>query len=227
MSDVASPTEGRVVLHLFCRASKGLERDRLIRAVDDARSQGAQVVPVAILGHKADFALMVDTADMWQMRRFQSAVVGARVEVADSFVSLTEVSEYAQNRPDEYKQAKLYPSLPPEGLTNWCFYGMSRTRDVGANWYLLDLAERKRLMGEHGGTGRAYRGRVLQLITGSSGLDDFEWGVTLFAKHPDDLKQIVYEMRYDRASAEFGIFGPFFTGVIGSLEQVLDAATPG
>jgi chlorite dismutase len=64
---------------------------------------------------------------------------------------------------------------------------------------------------------------VVQLITGSSGIDDFEWGVTLFAQHPDDLKEVVYTMRYDRASAHYGEFGPFVTGMVGSLDDVLDA----
>ena len=226
MSSAATPTEGLAVLHLFCRSTSTSDRHRLETAVGKAESDGLGVIPVAVLGHKADLALMIIAPELWQLRRLQSEVAAAGYEVVDSYVSLTEISEYAQARPDEYKQAKLYPELPPAGLTNWCFYPMSRAREVGANWYTLDFEERKRLMAEHGGSGRAFRGRVLQLITGSSGLDDYEWGVTLFAKHPDDLKDVVYTMRYDRASAEFAIFGRFYVGTIGTLDEVLDAVSP-
>ncbi len=224
MAAPAIPSEGRAVLHLFCQVGAGTDRSALARAVEAAESDDISVVPVAIQGHKADVALMIIGPDWWRIRRLQSEVRDAGATVVDSYVSLTEVSEYAQSRPEEYRQAKLYPDLPPEGLSNWSFYPMSRTRDVGANWYALDFDERRRLMGEHGGTGRKYHGRVVQLITGSSGLDDYEWGVTLFAKHPDDIKEIVYEMRYDRASAIYGIFGPFWAGTVGTLDEVLDAA---
>jgi len=101
---------------------------------------------------------------------------------------------------------------------------MSKARNVGANWYALDYDERKELMYEHGASGRTFRGRVLQVVTGSTGVDDFEWGVTLFAVHPDDLKDVVYTMRYDRASAQYGEFGPFYTGMVASLPEVLAAA---
>ncbi len=223
MPEPAVPTEGRAVLHLFCHVRREADRAAVQTAVETATADGNQVIPVAVQGHKADVAFMIIGPDWWRIRRLQTDLRLAGLEIADSYVSLTEISEYAQSRPDDYKQAKLYPELPPEGLVNWCFYGMSRTRDVGANWYTLDFDERRRLMGEHGGTGRAYRGRVVQLITGSSGIDDYEWGVTLFARHPDDLKEIVYEMRYDRASSVYGIFGPFFAGTIGTLDEVLDA----
>ncbi len=224
MPEPAVPTEGTAVLHLFCHVKRKTDRAAIRAAVAAAVADEYQVVPVALLGHKADLAFMIIGRDLWRIRHLQSELRAAGLKIADSYVSLTEVSEYAQSRPDDYKQAKLYPQLPPEGLMNWCFYGMSRTRDVGANWYTLDFEERRKLMGEHGGTGRAYRGRVVQLITGSSGIDDYEWGVTLFARHPDDLKEIVYEMRYDRASSIYGIFGPFFAGTIGTLDEVLDAA---
>ena len=76
------------------------------------------------------------------------------------------------------------------------------------------FAERKRLMAGHARVGRTYSGRVLQLITGSTGIDDWEWGVTLFAVRPDDLKEVVHTMRFDEASARFGEFGPFYTGMV-------------
>jgi chlorite dismutase len=99
---------------------------------------------------------------------------------------------------------------------------MSKRRNVDQNWYSLPYDERKELMYEHGATGRTFHGRVLQLITGSTGLDDYEWGVTLFAGHPDDLKDVVYTMRFDRASAIYAEFGPFYTGMVAPLEEVLD-----
>ena len=76
-------------------------------------------------------------------------------------------------------------------------------------------------MYEHGATGRKFAGRVLQLITGSTGIDDYEWGVTLFCVHPDDLKEVVYTMRYDVASARYAEFGPFYTGMVASIDTVL------
>ena len=120
-------------------------------------------------------------------------------------MSLTEVSEYAAGVPEEMKQARLYPRLPPEGMDAFCFYPMSKRRAPGAeNWYALSFDDRLELMKGHGAAGREFRGRVLQLVTGSTGLDDFEWGVTLFGVHPDDLKDCVYSMRFDEASTRYG-----------------------
>ena len=136
-------------------------------------------------------------------------------------MSLTEVSEYAQGLPDEMKQARQYPQLPPEGKRAWCFYPMSKRRNADQNWYTLPYEAREQLMQGHGKVGRTFAGRILQLITGSTGLDDFEWGVTLFGVHPDDLKDVVYTMRYDEASAVYAEFGPFYTGVVGTPEEVL------
>jgi chlorite dismutase len=91
---------------------------------------------------------------------------------------------------------------------------MSKRRDPQQNWYALDFSERKALMSGHAVVGRRYRGRVLQLITGSVGLDDWEWGVTLLADDPTAIKQIVYDMRFDAVSATYAEFGPFVTGLI-------------
>jgi chlorite dismutase len=120
------------------------------------------------------------------------------------------------------KQMRLYPKrLPPGDKRAWCFYPMSKRRVAGANWFRLPFDERKALMEEHGTSGRKFAGRVLQLVTGSTGLDDFEWGVTLFADHVDDLKEVVYTLRYDEASALYGEFGTFYTGICGELDEVL------
>jgi chlorite dismutase len=125
--------------------------------------------------------------------------------------------------PEARKQARLYPRLPPEGKPAFCFYPMSKRRGQEDNWYELPYEARERLMLGHGGVGRTFAGRVLQLVTGSTGIDDHEWGVTLFAVHPDDLKQCVYTMRFDEASARYAEFGPFVTGVVGTLDEVLAA----
>ena len=178
-----------------------------------AEADGLQVVSAAMLGHKADLALMALGEDLWRLRQLQTDVTTAGIEVVDSYVSLTEISEYAQGVPDEMKEARLHPQLPPDGKPAFCFYPMSKRRAEGANWYSMPFDARKELMAGHARVGRTYSGRVLQLITGSTGLDDWEWGVTLLADDPVALKEIVYEMRFDEASARYGEFGPFYVGV--------------
>jgi len=115
-------------------------------------------------------------------------------------------------RQSPHVHTRLYPQ-PPEGMTYVSFYPMSKRRLHPDNWYTLPIDERNRLMREHGLTGRGFAGRVFQVITGSIGLDDWEWGVTLFARDPLEFKRIVTDMRYDEASARYGEFGRFFTGI--------------
>lgn len=223
MTEPLVPSVGLGVVHLFCVATPGADRAGITAAVDRAEADNVQVVPVAVLGHKADLALMVLGNDLWRLRRFQSEVVAAGFTVVDSYVSLTELSEYAKGLPEQMAQARLYPQLPPEGKRAWCFYPMSKRREAGANWFTLSYEDRDALMREHGASGRKFAGRILQLITGSTGIDDYEWGVTLFGENPDDLKEVVYTMRYDEASALYADFGPFVTGAVGPLAEVLDA----
>jgi len=111
----------------------------------------------------------------------------------------------------EYTKKRLYPRQP-EGMPFICFYPMNKRRNVGQNWYTLGLAERARLMQEHGSTGRAYAGKVSQIISGSVGLDDWEWAVTLFASDPIHFKTLVTEMRYDEVTSVYGEFGSFWVG---------------
>ncbi|HEX5947886.1 MAG TPA: chlorite dismutase family protein [Acidimicrobiales bacterium] len=223
MPEPVSPTIGWNVLHLFCGVTPLADATALASAVKSLEADDHQVVPVALVGHKGDVCLLALGPDLWRLRRFQTDVEAAGFTVVDSYVSLTEVSEYAQGMPEERKRPRLYPQLPPEGKPAFCFYPMSKRRGDAHNWYELPYDEREQLMLGHGATGRRYAGRVLQLITGSTGLDDYEWGVTLFGVHPDDLKACVYEMRYDEASARFAEFGAFVTGVVGTLDEVLDA----
>ncbi len=216
-----TPTTGWGVLHLFCRPGTDFEPGALRKAVSSAQEDGYQVVPAALLGHKADLGLMVLGADLWRLRRFQTEAAASGLMADQSYVSLTEISEYAAGIPDALRQARLFPQLPPEGKPAFCFYPMSKRRGEGHNWYALEYDARKELMLGHGKVGRTFHGRVLQVITGSTGLDDYEWGVTLFGTHPDDLKDCVYQMRFDEASARYAVFGPFYTGMVGTLDEVL------
>jgi chlorite dismutase len=179
------------------------------------------MVAASILGHKADVCFMVLAKDLWVLRKFQSAIQTAGLAVIDSYVSLTEISEYAKGVPEQMRQARLYPQLPPEGMTAFCFYPMSKRRSENHNWFALPFEQRKALMMGHGKSGREFHGRVLQVVTGSTGLDDWEWGVTLFGVHPDDLKDCVYTMRFDEASTLYADFGPFYTGMVGSIADVV------
>ncbi len=225
MVDPVAVSEGLAVVHLFCARRPGSDDEAVnaavAAAVAQARSEDVQVVAVAVLGHKADLCFMALAADAWKLRDLQSGLCAAGLALVDSFVSITEVSEYAEGLPDDMKAMRLYPELPPEGKHAWCFYPMTKRRGPEHNWYRLDFEERRELMHEHGASGRKFAGRIVQLITASTGLDDWEWGVTLFGADLDDLKDTVYTMRYDTASALYADFGPFYTGLVGPLEEIL------
>lgn len=123
-----------------------------------------------------------------------------------------------EDRMAHYLKHRLYPVLP-----DWpaiCFYPMSKRRSGHDNWYSLDYAKRRELMAGHARVGRTYSGRILQLITGSTGLDEHEWGVTLLAKDTMDIKAIVYEMRFDEVSARYGEFGDFYIGMQLPLDEL-------
>ena len=216
-----SPSVGMAVLHLFGHPAAEFDGQAVISAVKTAQGRGVQVVSVSMLGHKADVAFMAVASDMRELRKFQTAVQTAGVFITDSYVSITELSEYAANVPEEMKNARLYPQLPPAGKNAWCFYPMSKRRDPENNWFTLPFDKRSELMGEHGKSGRAFAGRVIQLVTASAGFDDFEWGVTLFAVNPDDLKDVVYTMRFDEASAVYAEFGAFYVGMVTPVEELV------
>ncbi|HUH08491.1 MAG TPA: chlorite dismutase family protein [Egibacteraceae bacterium] len=171
-----------------------------------------------------------------------SSPLGQALVPAASYLSLTESSEYTPTVEDEaqrlieeegldpassehaealdafsqrmsaYLEDRLHPTLPRKAVLS--FYPMSKRRQATDNWYMLDFAERRRLMAGHARVGRGYRGRILQLITGSIGLDDWEWGVTLLADDPKAVRDIVYDMRFDEVSARYADFGPFVTGLV-------------
>jgi hydrogen peroxide-dependent heme synthase len=213
---------------------------RIVDAVSSLEADGHQALTLAMLGHKADLGVIALGPDLARLQAFQQELLRAPVEPVWSYVSLTELSEYTSSEDDErarlareehlsgeeaeerlaawrermahYREHRLHPQLPAKRAC--CFYPMSKRRTSDANWYELPYEARKELMGGHARVGRQYAGRVLQLITGSTGIDDWEWGVTLLADDPDALKDIVYEMRFDPVSARYAEFGPFFTGLV-------------
>ncbi len=116
-----------------------------------------------------------------------------------------------EEREKRFVKERLHPRQPEE-LPYVCFYPMDKRRNEGQNWYTLPLEERAELMRDHGTTGRRYAGRISQVISGSVGLDDWEWAVTLFGRTPNDFKALITEMRYDRVSAVYAEFGSFWVG---------------
>jgi chlorite dismutase len=212
---------GVCVLHLFCSPGESVDRDAVLDAVRSAEQADCQVVTAAILGHKADMAFMALGQDVTALRRLQTNLQRAGLLVVDSYLSITEVSEYATGLPDEALQARLYPVLPPEGKPAFCFYPMSKRREAHANWYATPFEERKAMMYEHGASGRKFAGKLVQLITGSTGLDEFEWGVTLFAINLEVVKDVVYTLRYDKGSALYGEFGDFYVGYLAYVDDLV------
>ena len=181
-------------------------------------------------------------------QRLMSGKLGPALRTGYSFVSVTEISEYVQSvedygqrlladgessdsptyqaklkaygdRPVGMNRQRLTPDLPPYPST--CFYPMNKKRKVGENWFTLSKEERSKLMGEHARSGMHFAGKVTQLITVGLGFDDWEWGVTLWAANPEYLKEIVYRMRFDEASARYAEFGPFLIGYVSGAEAVL------
>lgn len=181
-------------------------------------------------------------------QRIMASPLGTAIVPTYSFVSLTEVSEYVpsveqygkrlveegedpngpayaaklkayESREVMMRKQRLTPDMPP--WPNTCFYPMNKKRETAENWFLLHFEERNRLMAEHGRSGMKFGGKVTQLITVSVGLDDWEWGVTLWARNPAFLKEIVYTMRFDEASARYAEFGPFYTSYVTTPEKVL------
>jgi chlorite dismutase len=130
-------------------------------------------------------------------------------------------------RQKEAMRPRLYPEIPPHRYA--CFYPMDRRRGEDKNWYTLPIEERARQMNEHGLVGRRYAGEVKQIITGSIGFDDWEWGVDLFADEPLVFKKLIYEMRFDHVSAVYALFGQFYVGVrvpAAQLEKLLNGELP-
>ena len=212
-----------------------------------------------LLGHKGDLMLVHFRRDFEALQAAELAVarlpVAAFLEPATSYVSIVELGMYemtgqihaqlaekglAAGSPefekafdaemDEQRRrvmGRLFLEVPPR--RHVCFYPMNKRRGEQKNWYAVPMEERARMMREHGIVGRHYAGAVTQIISGSIGYDDWEWGVDLFADDPVVFKKLVYEMRFDEASAWYGEFGPFYVGLHFSPEELprlLEGATP-
>lgn len=221
-------------------ADLGPMADDAVRAlaVPDAGSTAF----VQMLGHKADLMFICFRRGFEQLAEAQLALsrtaLHDHLEPMTSYVSVVELGMYemtaklheqlgAKHKPgsDEFERAfdaemdtqrqrvmnRLFLELPRARYV--CFYPMNKRRHGGDNWYSESFERRAAMMREHGMIGRTYAGRVTQVISGSIGYDDWEWGVDLFAQDPLVFKKLIYEMRFDEASAKFAEFGPFYTGL--------------
>ncbi len=206
-------------------------------------ADGRQSAVFSLLGHKGDLMLVHFRRSFEELNQAELAVARLRLndylEPVNSYLSIIELGLYesttkiytdlaskgVQPNSDEWKaeieavlqrqrQAmapRLWPEIPPAKYL--CFYPMDRRRGESINWYTEPMADRKRMMHEHGMVGRRYAGEVKQIITGSIGFDDWEWGVDLFAEDPLVFKKLIYEMRFDQVSAVYALFGAFMVGL--------------
>jgi peroxiredoxin len=173
---------------------------------------GSALVPTWSMVSMTEVSEYVPTVEQYAQRLVVQGVVAQSEEYQGK------VKQY-QRRLEIMRRQRLTPDLP-----NWpavCFYPMNKKRAPGENWFLLPLEQRERLMSEHGESGMKFAGKVTQLVTVGIGLDDWEWGVTLWARNPEFLKDIVYRMRFDEASARYAEFGPFFVGYQAAAYEIL------
>jgi hydrogen peroxide-dependent heme synthase len=239
--ELLSPEErnaAKTRLSVLVEKARGMESTQLLTL--------GMVTPKADLG----FMLVApDLQSANRIEKQISTSLGAAVLTpVYSYLSLTEESEYVttekeyaeslahdqnlksdsakfeeamaafRERMKHYRQDRVYPTLPDWPIV--CFYNMSKRRGEHRNWYALPYEERRSLMKGHAAVGREFAGKVKQLITGSTGLDDAEWGVTLFARDTFQIKAIVYKMRFDPVSAEYADFGEFFIGIQLPLDEL-------
>lgn len=233
MSEAAQTLEGWYALHDFrkldwtaWRSAAATERSQALdelhtflaewaRAEDG--KQGSTAV-YSIVGQKADFMFMHLRETLEELNAMETAfnktLFAQFTAPAYSYVSVVELSNYIGGSGDPMENpeivARLKPILPK--AAHVCFYPMNKRREGSDNWYMLGMDERRAMMRSHGMIGRKYAGKVKQIITGSVGFDNWEWGVTLFADDPLQFKKLVYEMRFDEVSARYGEFGDFFVG---------------
>ncbi|MBD7969677.1 hydrogen peroxide-dependent heme synthase [Paenibacillus gallinarum] len=234
MSEAASTLEGWYALHDFrsinWSAWRSADEEARAVALDDLQEflqewtsveeagKGSSAV-YTIIGQKADFVMMHLRESLEDLNALENAfnkTTFARFTTkAYSYVSVVELSNYLAGKDADPMQnpeivARLKPILPKRQYI--CFYPMNKKRELSDNWYMLSMDERKAMMRSHGLIGRSYAGKVKQIITGSVGFDDWEWGVTLFADDALQFKKLVYEMRFDEVSARYGEFGSFYVG---------------
>jgi chlorite dismutase len=224
------------------------------------KNAGGQSALYSLIGHKGDLMLIHFRELFADLKQAELKLAGLRLsdylELTTSYLSIIELSLYESTvkvykalaergiephseewkreiaetlaRQKEAMHPRLYPEIPPNRYA--CFYPMDRRRGEEKNWYTLPIEERARLMNEHGLVGRRYAGEVKQIISGSIGCDDWEWGVDLFADDPLAFKKLIYEMRFDEVSAVYALFGQFYVGVrvpAAALEKLLGGELPG
>jgi chlorite dismutase len=209
----------------------------------ERHSDGRQSAIYSLLGHKGDLMVVHFRRSFEELNRAETQLAKLRLsdylEPASSYLSMVELGLYestskvysglaakgVQPNSEEWKQEieavldrqrqamapRLWPEIP--NARYLCFYPMDRRRGESVNWYRESMSDRQRMMHEHGMIGRRYAGEVRQIITGSIGFDDWEWGVDLFADDPLVFKKLIYEMRFDQVSAVYALFGTFFVGV--------------
>lgn len=207
------------------------------------RNTSGQTAAFSLLGHKGDLILVHFRASFDELNHVEKRLAQLRLwdflEPASSYLSVVELGLYESSlktystlaaqgiqpfsaewdaaiaevvaRQREAMRPRLYPDIPAHKYL--CFYPMDRKRGEDKNWYRLPMAERQRQMHEHGMIGRRYAGEVKQIISGSIGFDDWEWGVDLFADDPLVFKRLIYEMRFDEVSAVYALFGTFYIGI--------------
>lgn len=229
------------------RSKITVEAVRALRALEDHPDGGSAVF--SQLGHKGDLMIVHfrSTFEALNTAELKIASLGLYdvLEATTSYVSVVELGLYdstvklyeellaegvspndvawkerVRARMDEQAEAmspRLRPRIPPRRYL--CFYPMDKKRGEQRNWYTVPIQDRRHMMREHGMIGRRFAGRVQQIISGSIGFDDWEWGVDLFADDPLVFKQLIYEMRFDEASAVYALFGPFYIGLrLGAAE---------
>jgi chlorite dismutase len=197
----------------------------------------------SVLGHKGDLMFVHFRPSFEELNQAEMQISQLRLndylELASSYLSVIELGLYESSvktyrelgergleaHSEEWKLAlgevlarqreamrpRLFPEIPKAKYL--CFYPMDRRRSEDKNWYTLPIEERARQMHEHGLVGRRYAGEVRQIISGSIGFDDWEWGVDLFADDPLVFKKLIYEMRFDEVSAVYALFGTFYVGI--------------
>ena len=197
----------------------------------------------SLLGHKGDLLIIHYRDSVDELNRAELELANTRLsdylEQTTSYLSVVELGLYKSTvnvyrslaergvepfsevwnaevedtlqRQREAMKPRLYPAIPPNRYV--CFYPMNRRRGEDKNWYTLPITERQRQMEDHGNVGQRYAGKVKQIITGSIGFDDWEWGVDLYADDPLVFKKLIYEMRFDEVSAVYSDFGIFYVGV--------------
>ena len=222
----------------------------LLKSVEKDANGRVQTALFSQLGHKGDLILLHFRDSLEALNGIELALAQTALydflSPAHSYVSVVELGLYestrktyeaaaakglAQHSPEwnaevaaslargaEAMKPRLWPAVPDAKYI--CFYPMDRKRDEQKNWYMVPFPERQRMMHEHGLIGRRYGDVVRQIITGSIGMDDWEWGVDLFADDPVVFKKLIYEMRFDEVSAEYALFGQFFIGLRMQIEKL-------